>query len=45
MECGTIVAENRAVETMEFQESGGGFQVVGTRVDQYGSTYSRGTGG
>ena len=44
MECGTVVAENRAVETMEFTESGGSYQVVGTRVDQYGSTFSRGGG-
>jgi len=41
MECGTIVSVNRSVETVEFQESGGGFQVVGTRVDQFGSTFGR----
>jgi len=39
MECGTVVSENRAVETMEFEESGGGFRVVGTRVDKYGTLY------
>jgi len=41
MECGTIVSVNRSVETVEFQEGGGGFQVVGTRVDQFGSTFGR----
>jgi len=45
MECGTVVADNRAVETIEFDDSGGSARVVGTRVDKFGSVHGVGKNG
>ena len=44
MECGNVIEENRAVETAEFIEVGGSYQVVGTRVGDHGAIYGGGRG-